>query len=88
MLKQVVEVSSQDIRRLEVVTSDNMKKTPASLADMQIQSVYNSLDTTEDEQDPSEDSSWPSECLHKRKKACDCYRRLHLAVDGSTDLPN
>lgn len=48
MLKQVVEGHDQYIRRLEFMTSDNMKKTPAPLADLQIQSLYNSLDTTND----------------------------------------
>ena len=61
MLKQAVEGGCQDIRRLEVVTSDNRKKTPAPLADLQIQNMYNALGTGEDERDPSDDSSEPSE---------------------------
>lgn len=60
MLKQGVEGGSQDIGRLEVVTSDNRKKAPA-LADLQIQNKYNTLCTGEDEQDLSEDSTEPSQ---------------------------
>jgi len=57
---QVVEGGGQDIRRLEVVTFDNRKESPAPLAGLQIRNMYNALGTGEDEQDPLEGSSEPS----------------------------
>ena len=60
MSRQVREGGSQDIRRLEVWFLAT-GKTPAPLADLQIQNMYKALGTGEDEQDLWEDSSEPSE---------------------------